>query len=137
MTDDAAGVEPARPAAATRDGRRPRRVFSVGDEPDARFTLANERTLLAWVRTSLALVVAGLAAAVAADVVDDPTVLTVVSLVSVTLAAFVAVSSYLRWGRMERAMRLGLPLPAPTSAVVVVGGVLVLAAVALFALSRA
>ena len=27
----------------------------VGDEPDYRFTLANERTFLAWIRTALAL----------------------------------------------------------------------------------
>ena len=31
-----------------------------GTEPDARFTFANERTFLAWSRTALALVVAGL-----------------------------------------------------------------------------
>ena len=33
-----------------------------GSEPDARFTSANERTFLAWSRTAIALVVAGLAA---------------------------------------------------------------------------
>ena len=32
----------------------------TGREPDYRFSLANERTLLAWVRTALALDVAGL-----------------------------------------------------------------------------
>jgi Predicted membrane protein len=31
-----------------------------GTEPDPRFTFANERTFLAWSRTALALVVAGL-----------------------------------------------------------------------------
>ena len=31
-----------------------------GREPDPRFTFANERTFLAWSRTALALVVAGL-----------------------------------------------------------------------------
>ena len=31
-----------------------------GEEPDPRFTLANERTFLAWVRTALALVAAGI-----------------------------------------------------------------------------
>jgi len=33
-----------------------------GDEPDPRWTLANERTLLAYERTALGLLVAGLAA---------------------------------------------------------------------------
>jgi putative membrane protein len=36
-------------------GRFPRWVYGAGDEPDARFSLANERTFLAWIRTSLAL----------------------------------------------------------------------------------
>jgi putative membrane protein len=40
--------------------RRPR-LRDVGEEPDPRFTLANERTFLAWIRTSLALMAAGLA----------------------------------------------------------------------------
>ena len=46
---------------AAGDRRVPRRVYGVGDEPDVRFSLANERTFLAWVRTSLALLAAGVA----------------------------------------------------------------------------
>ncbi len=42
------------------DRRRPR-LGDVGEEPDARFTFANERTFLAWNRTALGCVVAGLA----------------------------------------------------------------------------
>lgn len=30
-------------------------LLKVGEEPDPRFTLANERTFLAWTRTALAL----------------------------------------------------------------------------------
>ena len=41
--------------------RFPRHVFEAGTEPDPRFTLANERTFLAWIRTALALVAAGVA----------------------------------------------------------------------------
>ena len=41
--------------------RFPASVFGVGSEPDARFTLANERTFLAWIRTALALVAGGVA----------------------------------------------------------------------------
>jgi uncharacterized membrane protein YidH (DUF202 family) len=33
----------------------------VGQHPDYRFTLANERIFLAWIRTSLALVAGGIA----------------------------------------------------------------------------
>ncbi|WP_143342795.1 YidH family protein, partial [Crossiella equi] len=42
-------------------GRWPERVYGVGEEPDPRFTLANERTFLAWIRTSLGLMAAGVA----------------------------------------------------------------------------
>ena len=39
---------------------RPHRRRARG-EPDARYTFANERTFLAWIRTALGLVAAGLA----------------------------------------------------------------------------
>ena len=42
---------------------RPARAASVGSQPDYRFSLANERTFLAWLRTGLALIAGGLAAA--------------------------------------------------------------------------
>jgi len=41
--------------------RRPGIVYLVGDGPDPRFSLASERTTLAWMRTALALVAAGIA----------------------------------------------------------------------------
>ena len=34
--------------------RWPSRVYAHGHEPDPRFSLANERTFLAWIRTALA-----------------------------------------------------------------------------------
>ncbi|MBU1607433.1 MAG: DUF202 domain-containing protein, partial [Alphaproteobacteria bacterium] len=37
------------------------RLLSGGTEPDPRFTLANERTFLAWIRTSLAVLAGGVA----------------------------------------------------------------------------
>ena len=37
-----------------------RRVFPAGREPDPRFTLANERTFLAWIRTALGLLAGGI-----------------------------------------------------------------------------
>ena len=43
--------------------RRERRLEQTGSDPDPRFTFANERTFLAWNRTALALIAAGLAAA--------------------------------------------------------------------------
>ena len=43
------------------DRRFPASVYSRGTEPDARFTLANERTFLAWIRTALAFLAGGVA----------------------------------------------------------------------------
>ena len=43
------------------DQRKPASVYGQGDEPDPRFSLVNERTALAWMRTALALVAAGIA----------------------------------------------------------------------------
>lgn len=105
----------------------------MGAEPDPRFTMANERTVLAWVRTSLAFVVAGLAAAVADGVVDTGNLLRVVAVVTVAVGAWLSVTSLVRWGRTERAMRLQEPLPAPSDLVLVVLAVLVLAVVAVLA----
>ena len=42
------------PVDVARVRRFPRGVFARGTDPDPRFTLANECTFLAWVRTSLA-----------------------------------------------------------------------------------
>ena len=99
------------------DGRRrwPGRVFDVGDEPDARFTLANERTFLAWIRTSLALIAAGVA--VEAFVHDIPAALRrTVAVVLIVTGSVCSTAAFQRWMSSERAMRTGRPLPAPTLA---------------------
>ena len=56
----------ARPAGNRRmaDDRKPESVYGVVDEPDPRFSLANERTALSWMRTALALVAGGIAMSV-------------------------------------------------------------------------
>jgi putative membrane protein len=83
----------------------------VGDDPDPRFTFANERTFLAWNRTSLALIGGGLAAGQLLDF-RTRSVQLLVSLVPIVLGGMLAVASYRRWEANERAMRLGEPLPA-------------------------
>ncbi|SCX54275.1 putative membrane protein [Klenkia marina] len=114
----------------TERGRFPRRVYGAGDEPDPRFSLANERTFLAWMRTSLALLAAG----VALEALDLPIaegVRLAAALVLVALGLLAPVQAWLGWVATERAMREGRPLPAPRLALalavgVVVAGVLVL-----------
>lgn len=101
--------------------RRPRDVFEEGQEPDARFSLANERTFLAWVRTSLALV-AG-AVAVHAPALDlDRWIATAASLCLLSAAGLAVGQAWWRWRGTERAIRTGMPLPG-------FGGPLMMAAV--------
>lgn len=77
---------------------------------DYRFSLANERTYLAWVRTSLALVAGGIAAAKALNfnsewfrwMVAAPTILG---------GAFLGVDAAWRWRRCEHAMSTRAQLP--------------------------
>lgn len=82
--------------------------MSVGTDPDYRFTLANERTFLAWIRTALALSAGGLAALALLDDVDGHELLGVALL---TISFLTAATSYRRWALNERAMRLGVALP--------------------------
>ena len=87
-----------------------RSLRDVGEDPDPRFTFANERTFLAWNRTALALIGGGLAAGQLLDF-DSEAVRLLVALPPVVLGGVLAVTSYRRWEANERAMRLGEPLP--------------------------
>jgi putative membrane protein len=102
----------------------------VGTEPDPRFTLANERTYLAWVRTTLAVV----AGAVALESLQIPSRDGLRGLVVgglLLLAAVVVSLAHLRWRRIQDALRRGEPLPtSPLGSVMTVG---VLLSVALLA----
>jgi putative membrane protein len=79
-------------------------------EPDYRFTLANERTFLAYVRTALALDAAGLAATQFLHP-SKAHLRLAIAIVLVVLGCAVAVVGYRRWAETEQAMRRSLPLP--------------------------
>ncbi|MFC8921288.1 YidH family protein [Cellulosimicrobium sp. NPDC057127] len=109
------------------DHRRPRSVYGVGTEPDARFSLANERTALAWVRTGVGLVAGGVALTSFATFADLPGLVDVVAAVACLVGASCAVYALVAWRRNERALRRREPLPAPGGLPVLVVGVVLLA----------
>ena len=105
-------------------------VGSGGREPDYRFTLANERTFLAWLRTALALDAAGIAVVHLLPELLVPGLRELAGVSLVVLGAVVAGGSYSRWGRYQQALRAGRPLPPsrlPAVLVVVLTAVSVLA----------
>lgn len=97
------------------DRRWPQRVYGVGDEPDARFTLANERTFLAWVRTALALLACGIALE-AFDLPIEPTLRLSASIVLLLVGTLTPFQAWFGWMRVERMLRLNRPLPSPAIA---------------------
>ena len=108
--------------------RGARDLREVGRDPDPRFTLANERTFLAWNRTALALVGGGLAAGQLLDF-DSTAARLVVALPPIGLGAMLALMSYRRWERNERALRLEEPLPTEGPPRLLAWGIAVLAVV--------
>jgi putative membrane protein len=99
-------------------------------EPDYRFTLANERTFLAYVRTALALDAAGLAATQFLHP-SKAHLRVAIAIVLVVLGCSVAVLGYRRWADTEQAMRRSLPLPPLRLPIVISVGLVVVSIVAL------
>lgn len=121
--------------APPRRPRFPAHVHDVGREPDPRFTLANERTFLSGIRTSLALLAAGVALE-ALSLPLQPGLRLAASLLLVVLGLATPLAAWHGWARDEKAMRRGEPLAAPAAVVpLAVGtttaGVLVLLALLL------
>lgn len=115
--------------------RFPASVFSRGEEPDARFTLANERTFLAWIRTALALIAGGVALELLGLDLHAGLRLAA-SLVLIVVGTLTPALAWIGWARTERALREGRPLPASLLGIVLgvavtVTGLLVLLAIML------
>lgn len=92
-------------------------------DPDYRFTLANERTLLAWVRTALGLLAAAIVVVHLIPDLGVPGARQLVGTILAGLAAIITVTSTLRWRAVQTAMRRGRELP-PTKAPLLVSSVL-------------
>lgn len=105
-----------------------RSLLGEGSEPDPRFTLANERTFLAWIRTALAFIAGGIAVQAFADDVFSDTLRQFVATSLLVLAMLISATAGARWLGVERAMRQHKPLPVPWLVPVLsLGGALVAA----------
>jgi putative membrane protein len=106
--------------------RFPSWVYRDGAEPDPRFSLANERTFLAWVRTALALLAGG----VGLEALKIPSIdglrLAAAALL-LLLGLLAVVQGWVGWARTERSLRLARAIPGPTVGMVIAVGVLVVA----------
>ena len=77
----------------------------VGEEPDPRFSYANERTFLAWNRTALALISVGLAVTSLLPPFNVPFGRRLIGLPLIALGAFIALASLREWSGNQRAMQ--------------------------------
>jgi putative membrane protein len=102
---------------------QPRR--DVGHDPDYRFTLANERTFLAWIRTSLALIAGGLAVFQFVPDFNVQSGREILGASLIILGTALAVGSVMRWASAEEAMREDRPIPATRLPVVLAAGVMI------------
>jgi putative membrane protein len=117
----------------------PEKQPTVGRTPDYRFSLANERTFLAWIRTGLALIAGGMACAQFLPSLSIYHLREIIAIGLLVLGGVVALRAVDHWARTERAMRLGQELPpskfpAVLALAVGAGAVLLVVAVLLRAL---
>ena len=104
-----------------------------GPEPDYRFTLANERTFLAWIRTALALVAGGVAVVQLIPEFAFPGARHVLGVLLVSTGGALAVASVRRWRRVQDAIRREADLP-PTRIPLLLGTALAMLTVFVLAL---
>ncbi|WP_312628005.1 DUF202 domain-containing protein [Scandinavium sp.] len=87
------------------------KLSRLGEAPDYRFSLANERTFLAWIRTALGFLAAGVGLDQLAPDFATPLIRELLALLLCLFAGALAIYGYLRWLNNERAMRLKDDLP--------------------------
>ena len=118
-------------------GRIAQRLLPGGEEPDPRFTLANERTFLAWIRTSLALLAGGIAVEAFTSGLFLEPVRKGLAAILLLLGMMLSGGAAVRWLRVERSMRNRSPLPLPLLVPLLAGaGALAAAVVLVFILLR-
>ena len=82
----------------------------LGKAPDYRFTLANERTFLAWIRTALAFLAGAIAIEQLFQSIEFPWIKMALALVLAVAGGLTAAMALYRWKQNELAMRQDKPL---------------------------
>lgn len=88
-----------------------RKWWREGKTPDYRFTLANERTFLAWVRTSLALMAGAVGLEQFTPQASPPALKIALVLILLAAGASMGFLAWRRWRKNEYAMRMEQDLP--------------------------
>ncbi|MCX4094116.1 YidH family protein [Nocardia sp. alder85J] len=99
-------------------------------EVDYRFTLANERTFLAWIRTALGLLAGGVAVHQLVQPFRHHGVRAAIAVSCIVLSVVIALGAYGRWRHVDRAMRRGERLPRTMMVPILAVGIAVVAALA-------
>jgi putative membrane protein len=100
-----------------------------GEDPDYRFSLANERTFLAWIRTALAILAGGVLLEEFSNRLGPHWIIVILAVVLGALSAVLAVIAYVRWRANEIAMRHGRRLPLTVAVPLIAAVVLAVGAV--------
>jgi putative membrane protein len=114
----------------TRDGERAADT-TAECEPDYRFTLANERTFLAWQRTALGLLAAAVAVVQLVPELTIPGARQALGLLLAVLATLTSGMGLLRWEQADRAIRRSSPLPRHPTPVYLAAGLTVIGILAI------
>ncbi|MEU8900919.1 DUF202 domain-containing protein [Nocardia sp. NPDC048505] len=99
-------------------------------ELDYRFDLANERTFLAWMRTSLGLLAGGVAVHTLVQPFKTSGFRRALAMSCILLAVIVAVGAYGHWRRVGLAMRRGDPLPRTVMVPILSAGIAIISVLA-------
>jgi len=109
---------------------RPKGKWWLAGPPDYRFTLANERTFLAWIRTALALMAGAVGIEQFSPQLSSAELRIGISTLLLVAASTMGFMAWRRWRRNEYAMRLESNLPY-TRALVILAALMVLLAILL------
>lgn len=101
--------------------------WQAGKTPDYRFTLANERTFLAWIRTALAFMAGAVGIEQFTSQMSPPGLKIALVLLLLSVGALMGFVAWRRWRKNEYAMRMEQDLPYTRTVFFLGGFVVVLA----------